>query len=136
MLKVSFRLRSASPAYLDARRSAVTDCASAVPVRTHFRIALPSTAPSIGMRITINERKHAALSRQTVKLNALTSSPHAPQPCHHGYAPLPNWRPTHTTNTHFSGYQFTHSNPPLRATADLIPQPTGTTTPHTPTHTS
>ena len=55
----------------------------------------------LGMRITINERKHAALSRQTVKLNALTSSPHAPQPCHHGYAPLPNWRPTRTTNTHF-----------------------------------
>jgi hypothetical protein len=68
--------------------------------RTHFRFGLPSTAPSIGMRITINVRKHAALSRQTVKLNALTSSAHAPQPCHHGYALLPNWRPlappTHT----------------------------------------
>src|SRR5712691_12571286 len=88
------------------------------------------------MRITINERKHAALSRQTVRLKALTSSPPAPQPCHHGYAPLPNWRPTRTTNTHFSGCQFTHSNPPLRATANLIPQPTGTTTPHTTTHTS
>ena len=34
--------------------------------------------------------------RQTVKLNALTSSPHAPQPCHQGYAPLPNWRSTPT----------------------------------------
>ncbi len=63
------------------------------------------------MRITINERKHAALSRQTVKLNALTSSPHAPQPCHHGYAPLPNWRPTRTTNTHFSA---TNSPTPIR----------------------
>jgi hypothetical protein len=30
------------------------------------------------MRITIDGRKHAALSRQTVKLNELTSSPHAP----------------------------------------------------------
>jgi hypothetical protein len=55
------------------------------------------------MRITIDERKHAALSRQMVKLNALTSSPHAPQPCHHGYVPLPNGRPTRTTNTHFQG---------------------------------
>src|SRR4029077_15731315 len=87
------------------------------------------------MRITINERKHAALSRQTVKLNALTSSQHAPQPCHHGYAPLPNWRPTRTTNTHFSGSQFTPSNPPLRAPANLIPQPPGTP-PHTTTHPS
>ena len=86
------------------------------------------------MRITINESERAALSRQTVKLNALTSSPHAPQPCHHGYAPLPNWRPTRTTNTHFSDYQFTHANPPLRATPNLIPQPTGTTPPHTNPH--
>ena len=84
-----------------------------------------------GMKITIGEWKHAALSRQTVKLNALTSSPHAPQPCHHGYAPLPNWRPTRTTSTHFPRCQFTHSSPPPRATANPIPQPTGTTT-HTP----
>ena len=45
--------------------------------------------------------KHAALSRQTVKLNALTSSPPAPQPCHHGYALLPNWRPSHHQHTLF-----------------------------------
>jgi hypothetical protein len=107
------------------------------PARTHFRFGLPSTAPSIGMRITINVRKHAALSRQTVKLNALTSSPHAPQPCHHGYVPLPNWRPTRTTSTHFPALQFAHADRHSALQANL-PQPTGTTT-HTPqptTHTS
>ena len=83
------------------------------------------------MRNTIDERKHATLSRQTVKLNALTSRPHAPQPCHHGYVPLPDWRPTRTTNTHFP-----RCNSPtpahdlaLRSTSFLnpwAPQPTHT----------
>src|SRR6202051_3807016 len=84
------------------------------------------------MRITIDESKHAALSRQTVKLNAPTSSPHAPRPCHHVYAPRPHRCPTRTTSTHFPrcNSPMPTATPRFRPSFlnPLAPQPTHTTT--------
>jgi len=63
------------------------------------------------MRITINERKHAALSRQAVKLNALTSSPHTRDNRVTTATPTTQLA-SHSHHQHtLSGYQFTNTNP-------------------------
>ena len=63
-----------------------------------------------------------------VMLNVLASSPHAPQPCHHCYAPRPHWRPTRTTSTQFPHNQFTHSRRHLARRPTQFLNPLGTTT--------
>ena len=87
------------------------------PVRTHFRVELPSTARSGHAR-----RVHFKAT-------------HAPQPCHQRYAPLPNWRSTRTTNTHFP-----RCNSPLQPATQHYGQPNSSThwhhNPHTTTLTS
>ena len=127
MRNLSLRLRSASPAYLDARRSCGHRLRQTALVRTHFRIATAvHRAINWRSKITIEDRKPAALSRQTVKLNALTSSPHAPQPCHHSHSSA-----SHACHQHTLSALLIHRPQPatfaLRPTqflSPLAPQPT------------
>jgi hypothetical protein len=83
MLTLSFRFRFGLPVYLDARRSAATDCAQ--------------TSPSPGALAHRTAIHRAERSCSTRSLQGT----HALRPRRQRYAPLPNWRSTRTTSTHF-----------------------------------
>lgn len=82
------------------------------------------------MRITSDERKNAALSTPNSEAQrahlksarATTASPRLRTTTQLAFHSTPN--------THFPRYQFTHPSPQPRATVNLIPQPTHSTTQH------
>ena len=113
MRNLSLRLRSASPAYLDARRSAAKDCAQTAPCTD----ALPRRTAVHRAERSCSTRSLQSHKRATPVLPALRTTTQLASHSHHQY-PRP-------------ALQVTHSSPRPRATVNLIPQPTGTTT-HTP----